>query len=88
MLTPRPNQNSALKGGVLTGIQFYQNSCFSWISRGAINLPCFLKAIQFSGDHVPTLEQLNQMHHEAHEECFIANSVKTQIRCEPVYVAL
>ncbi|MFZ4625312.1 MAG: OsmC family protein [Rhodoferax sp.] len=44
--------------------------------------------VQFSGDHVPTLEQLNQMHHEAHEECFIANSVKTQIHCEPVYVAL
>jgi len=24
------------------------------------------------------------MHHEAHEECFIANSVKTEVRCEPV----
>ena len=47
MLTPRPNQNSVLKGGVLTGIQFYQNSCSSWISRGAFNLPCFLKAILF-----------------------------------------
>jgi organic hydroperoxide reductase OsmC/OhrA len=27
------------------------------------------------------------MHHEAHEECFIANSVKTEVRCEPVLVA-
>jgi len=24
------------------------------------------------------------MHHEAHAECFIANSVRTELRCEPV----
>jgi organic hydroperoxide reductase OsmC/OhrA len=24
------------------------------------------------------------MHHEAHERCFIANSVKTDVRCEVV----
>jgi len=24
------------------------------------------------------------MHHKAHEECFIANSVKTVVKCEPV----
>jgi len=24
------------------------------------------------------------MHHEAHENCFIARSVKTDVRCEPV----
>lgn len=44
--------------------------------------------LQFSGAHVPTLEQINGMHREAHEECFIANSVKTEVRCEPVYVPL
>jgi organic hydroperoxide reductase OsmC/OhrA len=44
--------------------------------------------VQFSGENVPTREQLNGMHHEAHEACFIANSVKTEVRCEPVYVAL
>ncbi|WP_313312862.1 OsmC family protein [Pulveribacter sp.] len=32
----------------------------------------------------PTPEQLHAMHHRAHEECFIANSVKTEVRCEPV----
>ena len=40
--------------------------------------------IEFSGDHRPTAEELSQMHHEAHEDCFIANSVKTEVRCEPV----
>ncbi|MEY4907278.1 MAG: hypothetical protein RL260_996 [Pseudomonadota bacterium] len=39
----------------------------------------------FSGEHHPTHEQIDQMHHEAHEECFIANSVKTEVRCEPIY---
>ena len=36
------------------------------------------------GGAQPTPEQLHAMHHEAHEECFIANSVKTEVRCEPV----
>jgi organic hydroperoxide reductase OsmC/OhrA len=43
--------------------------------------------VQFSGERVPTREQIDQMHHEAHAECFIANSVKTIVRCEPRYVA-
>jgi organic hydroperoxide reductase OsmC/OhrA len=41
--------------------------------------------VTFSGESLPSREQLDQMHHEAHEECFIANSVKTEVRCEPVY---
>ena len=31
----------------------------------------------------PTREQILDMHHAAHEACFIANSVKTEIRLEP-----
>ena len=41
--------------------------------------------VTFSGQLQPTREQVDQMHHEANEECFIANSVKTDVRCEPVY---
>lgn len=41
--------------------------------------------VAFSGELIPTPEQIDQMHHEAHEQCFIANSVKTQVVCEPVY---
>ena len=40
--------------------------------------------VLFSGECLPTREDLAQMHHEAHGECFIANSVKTEVRCEPV----
>ncbi len=41
--------------------------------------------VTFSGAMRPTRAQVDQMHHEAHEECFIANSVKTEVRCEPLY---
>ncbi|WP_024301664.1 OsmC family protein [Pseudogulbenkiania sp. MAI-1] len=41
--------------------------------------------VTFSGERIPTRQELDAMHHEAHEECFIANSVKTEVRCEPVY---
>ena len=43
--------------------------------------------VQFSGEHLPTRADIGAMHHAAHEECFIANSVKTQVLCEPVYGA-
>jgi organic hydroperoxide reductase OsmC/OhrA len=40
--------------------------------------------VAFSGDKQPTREQLEALHHAAHAECFIANSVKTDVRCEPM----
>lgn len=42
----------------------------------------------FSGERLPTREELDRLHHEAHEACFIASSVKTEVRCEPVYGTL
>jgi organic hydroperoxide reductase OsmC/OhrA len=35
--------------------------------------------IEFSGERQPTPEQIADMHHLAHQECFIANSVLTEI---------
>ncbi len=40
----------------------------------------------FSGDRLPTKSDIQAMHDQAHEECYIANSVKAEVRCEPVYV--
>ena len=40
--------------------------------------------IAFSGDKQPTAAELEQLHHQAHEECYIANSVTTDVRVEPV----
>lgn len=38
--------------------------------------------VRFSGDLLPTREELEDLHHRAHEECFISNSVLTDVRCE------
>lgn len=35
--------------------------------------------ITWSGDRKPSDEELDKMHHLAHEQCFIANSVKTEV---------
>lgn len=40
--------------------------------------------VAFGGDQRPTMDIVIAMHHEAHEQCFIARSVKTEVRCEPV----
>ena len=37
--------------------------------------------VDFSGDRRPTQQELDSMHHRSHEQCFIANSVKTEVRC-------
>ncbi|WP_345291336.1 OsmC family protein [Kangiella marina] len=35
--------------------------------------------VRFSGNKVPSLDQIEKIHHQAHELCFIANSVKTKV---------
>ena len=35
--------------------------------------------VTFALENLPTEEQLEKMHHEAHYSCFLANSVKTEI---------
>ncbi|HJU70426.1 MAG TPA: OsmC family protein [Paucimonas sp.] len=39
--------------------------------------------IMFSGDHLPSAEEIAAMHHQAHEQCYIANSLKADIVIEP-----
>ncbi|MET2973361.1 OsmC family protein, partial [Vibrio harveyi] len=48
-----------------------------WVSKVVLR-----PRIVFSGDKQPTREQLEKMHHLAHENCFIANSVKTEVVTE------
>jgi organic hydroperoxide reductase OsmC/OhrA len=40
--------------------------------------------VHFSANAEPSPADTDAMHHEAHEECFIANSVKTAVTCVPV----
>lgn len=43
--------------------------------------------VTFAGARQPTPEEHAALHHEAHEECFIARSVTTTLRCEPRQLA-
>jgi len=40
--------------------------------------------VDFSGEKQPTAEELERIHHLAHKQCFIANSVKSEVVVEPV----
>ena len=50
-------------------------------SSGKISMTkVFLRPkVIFSKDAQPTVEEIETMHHQSHEQCFIANSVKTEI---------
>jgi organic hydroperoxide reductase OsmC/OhrA len=39
--------------------------------------------VRFSPGAAPDAAAFADLHHRAHEECFIANSVRTDVRCEP-----
>jgi organic hydroperoxide reductase OsmC/OhrA len=49
----------------------------TWMSRVTLR-----PKVTFSG-RAPSAEQLQALHHAAHEKCFIANSVKTEVVIEP-----
>jgi organic hydroperoxide reductase OsmC/OhrA len=38
--------------------------------------------LKFSGEKQPTDQEVDEMHHFAHDQCFIANSVKTEVTVE------
>ena len=40
--------------------------------------------VRYEGEKRPTRAEEDALHHAAHEECFIARSVKTGVSCEPV----
>ena len=46
-----------------------------WISAATLH-----PRIVYGGDRPPTPAEVERLHHMAHEQCFIANSVKTEIR--------
>jgi organic hydroperoxide reductase OsmC/OhrA len=50
--------------------------------RLAITRVTLKPKVRFSGK-LPSKEEHGHLHHLAHEDCFIANSVKTEISCEP-----
>jgi organic hydroperoxide reductase OsmC/OhrA len=67
----------------------YQDQASGVLSRDvagrlAMTLVTLRPAVRFGGSRQPDAAEHAQLHHVAHEACFIANSVKTELRCEPV----
>lgn len=50
--------------------------------RSSVTKVTLRPKIVFSGIKIPTAKQLDKLHHLAHKNCFIANSVKTEIVVE------
>jgi organic hydroperoxide reductase OsmC/OhrA len=50
-----------------------------WMTRATLR-----PEVRFGGERRPSADEVISMHHAAHEQCFIARSVKTDVRCEPV----
>jgi len=74
----------AAKAGFV--IDVYEDEAIGEMGKNARGAMAMLKvrlrpAIRWSGA-VPAQEQLDQFHHQAHEACYIANSVTTEIVIE------
>jgi len=50
--------------------------------RLAITRVTLRQRLKFSGDEQPTPQEMEEMNHAAHEQSFIANSVKTEVKVE------
>jgi organic hydroperoxide reductase OsmC/OhrA len=48
-----------------------------WVSKVTLR-----PKVTFSGDHQPSAQEISAMHHAAHENCFIANSVTSSVSVE------
>ena len=40
-------------------------------------------SVRFGGGSAPSPEELLRLHHQAHDHCFIANSVRSEIEVVP-----
>lgn len=60
------------------GVMEKDDSGKFWMSRVTLR-----PRVEFGGARRPGRDEILAIHHEAHEECFIARSVKTDVRCEP-----
>ena len=68
-------------------VDSYVDEAVGYMGRNADNRitvarVCLRPRASYSGDKLPSLEHLEKLHHRAHELCFIANSVRTEIVTE------
>ena len=68
-------------------LESYQDQAVGYLEKndsGALSMTRVIlrPRVVCSGDRIPTQDALDRLHHAAHERCFIANSVTTNISIE------
>ncbi len=56
------------------GVMTKNEKGVAWISTVTLH-----PKIVYNGDKLPGPDDEHRLHHQAHEQCFIANSVKTEV---------
>jgi organic hydroperoxide reductase OsmC/OhrA len=77
----------AMKAGFI--VDSYEDNAVGTMTKGENGVPWVSTVtlhprIVFSSDKRPTADDESQLHHQAHDKCFIANSVKSDIQVQPV----
>jgi organic hydroperoxide reductase OsmC/OhrA len=62
---------------VATGMMTKNNKGVPWVSSVVLR-----PKIAYSGDRIPTEAEVAGLHHQSHEQCFIANSIRTHVTVE------
>jgi organic hydroperoxide reductase OsmC/OhrA len=63
-------------------VDSYVDAAEGRMADGWISVVTLKPVVAFSGEKAPTDAELDRLHHEAHAECFLARSVKSEIRVE------
>lgn len=71
-------------------VDHYRDAAVGTMARNALGQLAMTRvtlypAVQFASERTPTPDELRDLHHQAHASCFIANSVKSDVVCEPVF---
>ncbi len=70
-------------------VDSYEDNAVGTMTKNASGVPWVSSVtlrprIVFGGEKRPTADEESRLHHDAHDKCFIANSVKSEISVEPV----
>jgi organic hydroperoxide reductase OsmC/OhrA len=74
-----------LAGKQLFQVDSYRDEAVGVMTKNVAGVPWMSLVtlhpkISYSGEKLPTAEEEKQLHHLAHEQCYIANSIKTDVR--------
>jgi organic hydroperoxide reductase OsmC/OhrA len=71
-------------------VEAYEDAARGVLGRNAqgklaMTLVTLRPRVVFGGESPPAREAVDALHHRAHEACFIASSVLSEVRCEPIH---